>query len=65
MSSKFTIRTTIGLSLGAPINFSTYEDASDYADLLTEDQPYGELILTDTNGKVFMSYTRTLPKKTK
>lgn len=55
---KFAVRATMGMVLGKSLYFSTYEEASDLAHLMTTGQPVGEVAVVSPEGKVIWSYSR-------
>lgn len=55
---KFAVRATMGMVLGKSLFFSTYDEASEFADLMLVGQPIGSVEVVRPDGKVVFSYTR-------
>jgi len=58
---KYTLTATLGMVLGKSLHFSSYEEASDLAQLMLVGQPIGQLAVYDPDGRVVWSYERSAP----
>ena len=55
---KFTVKATMGMVLGKSLHFTQYEEASDFAGLMIQGQPIGQVEVLNPEGKVIWSYSR-------
>lgn len=58
MDGKYTVTATMGMVLGKSLHFTSYEEATDLAHLMTQGQPVGTLEVKGPDGKVIWSYTK-------
>ena len=55
---RYSVKATVGMVLGKSLHFTQYEEASEFAALLTQGQPVGTVEVLSPEGTVIWSYTR-------